>query len=188
MKLVLRGLLVITAISAAVPLTLASAQAAVLTGYALLNGAQERPVPVDTLAQGTAILSVDTDTNTLSNFSLLVSGIERPDLFEVGGGQGAVHIHEGPVDGTGGIVVPFGLDRVTAFEGGFIVNALDVSITSSVIAAMRGGQAYVNVHTNEFPSGEIRGLVYLTPIPAALPLLASALGGLGYAAWRRRRG
>jgi hypothetical protein len=30
-------------------------------------------------------------------------------------------------------------------------------------------------------------LVSATPIPAALPLFASALGGLGYVGWRRRK-
>jgi hypothetical protein len=29
--------------------------------------------------------------------------------------------------------------------------------------------------------------VAATPVPAALPLLATALGGLGFAGWRRRR-
>jgi hypothetical protein len=33
----------------------------------------------------------------------------------------------------------------------------------------------------------IADAVATTPIPAALPLLASALGGLGFAAWRRRK-
>jgi hypothetical protein len=45
-------------------------------------------------------------------------------------------------------------------------------------------RAYFNIHTTAFPSGEIRG--FLTPVPAALPLLASAVGGLALIGYRRR--
>lgn len=38
-----------------------------------------------------------------------------------------------------------------------------------------------------FPGFEGVAAVASTPIPAALPLLATALGGLGFAGWRRRR-
>jgi hypothetical protein len=36
-------------------------------------------------------------------------------------------------------------------------------------------------------SGGIGNSFATTPIPAALPLFASALGGLGFAGWRRKR-
>jgi hypothetical protein len=37
------------------------------------------------------------------------------------------------------------------------------------------------------PSITVTAPVAATPVPAALPLLATALGGLGFAGWRRRR-
>jgi hypothetical protein len=58
---------------------------------------------------------------------------------------------------------------------------------------MNNGLSYLNIHTTQFPSGEIRGflgLVDLRDIPTlsewALPVLAAALGLLAWARMRRR--
>ena len=50
------------------------------------------------------------------------------------------------------------------------------------------GRTYINFHTNQFPGGEIRGALTLTPEPATVVLLASGLAALGVVALRRRRG
>ena len=41
--------------------------------------------------------------------------------------------------------------------------------------------------TPPYLAGAGNVLVTATPIPAALPLFVSALGGLGYLGWRRRK-
>jgi hypothetical protein len=52
---------------------------------------------------------------------------------------------------------------------------------------MEAGDAYLNIHTQMFMGGEIRGLLPAVPLPTALPLFATGLGALGLLGWRRKK-
>jgi hypothetical protein len=58
---------------------------------------------------------------------------------------------------------------------------------AALIAGLEGGMTYFNIHTMNFPGGEIRGQLNAVPLPTALPLFATGLGALGLLSWRRKK-
>lgn len=152
-----------TAFSIALALLLGagSAQATIITYTVALSGAEEVGGG-DPDGTGTAILLVDTATNSIS-WNITVANL---DTFTLD------HIHSGGAGVNGPVVIDF----ASTLIGGPIVDP-DVA---AVVANPLG--FYVNVHTNVFPGGAIRGQV---PEPGTLALLGAGLLGLG--AVRRRQ-
>jgi hypothetical protein len=122
-------------------------------------------VPVrDTNAQGQAIFQVNADGTAIS-YKLMVANIQNVTQ---------AHIHLAPAGSNGGIVawlypsappsqlIPgrsqgiLGEGELTAAS---LVGALSGSPLSALIDAMKDGGTYVNVHTSQFPPGEIRGQI-----------------------------
>jgi len=114
---------------------------------AQLNGANEAPTPVTTTARGHAIVTVMGD---------LVSW--KVDIDAAIDSMTAGHIHRHAADSVAGNVqIPF---AVAASGIGFTGNAATGSATApndSIIALMRAGRTYVNIHTKANLGGEIRG-------------------------------
>jgi tetrahydromethanopterin S-methyltransferase subunit B len=136
----------------------------VLTFSAHLTGDQEVPAAM-TEAVGQAIFQLSKDGTELS-YKLIVANIENVRM---------AHIHVAPAGVNGGVVVwlypsapppstiPGRTDGILA-EGIITsanVGSLAGSSLSGLIALMVDGQTYVNVHTDQYPPGEIRGQIRL---------------------------
>ncbi|MBM3836501.1 MAG: CHRD domain-containing protein [Verrucomicrobia bacterium] len=113
-----------------------------------LTGAAERPNPVTTTATGSGKLTIV--GNQLS-FNITYSGLS-------GVATGA-HIHlPASTEQTAGVSINFQAFNGGAFgTSGSLVGT--VTLTAEQLAAIVGGQAYVNVHTAANAGGEIRGQI-----------------------------
>jgi hypothetical protein len=130
-----------------------------------LRGRNEVPLTL-TAARGSLELSVN-ETDTSVHFVLEYSGLQTPILFS--------HIHVGQPDVNGGVTVFFcgGGGRPACPQGsgtveGDIVAAnvlplvtqqLEAANLDKLLAAIRAGRTYANLHTQTSPGGEIRGQI-----------------------------
>ena len=107
---------------------------------AVLNGAQEKPTPVNSAATGAFVGVVDPATRALS-YTVTYSG-----LTPVMG-----HLHRiNAANGTGPVEIPF-----AALGSPIIGNT--VLTTAGRVDSLLNGFYYANLHTTAFPAGEIRG-------------------------------
>jgi hypothetical protein len=121
---------------------------------ATLTGAAEVP-PTGSTATGSA--TIERDGNTVT-FDVEVSGITAVTM---------AHIHSGAAGVNGPIRVNLFLGPTTGaltgqlVEGSFSTSDVMGISYEALLAELRAGTAYVNVHTTAFPAGEIRGQVQL---------------------------
>jgi putative cell wall-binding protein len=109
---------------------------------------------------GEAVVPGPGDPNGIG-FSFLV-GTDRPDeicaymgIFDLDPPADAAHVHEGGFDDVGDPVIPLPIPEGPPFVAS-CVGDLDEALVSDVLA---GNDYYVNVHTEAFPEGAIRGQV-----------------------------
>lgn len=123
---------------------------------ATLTGAAEVE-PVTTNATGTATFELDGDE---LDFTLTTTGLSNVT---------AAHIHGPAAAGVNaGVIVPLffaeaegawdGSKSATLTADAFVADQ-SVTTMAALIALMRTGQAYVNVHTTANPAGAIRGQI-----------------------------
>jgi hypothetical protein len=170
----------------------ASSNAAIISTNFMLDGGQEVP-PNSSNALGIAQIDYDTTDDTF-DISVYVVGIPLANLRPAGANGTPIHIHLAPPGSNGGIVIDLG------FLGSFVQSGLGIELTLTDVAAggtfgaissdpatvqqaFRQGNLYVNIHTNAFPGGEIRGNI--PPIPT--PATAALIGAAGLLAVGRRR-
>jgi len=119
-----------------------AAHAETKTFHAMLNGASE--VPAKTGAgQGMLDASLDTATKMLT-YTLTYSDLSGPATM--------AHFHGPAAAGVNaGVMVPIPV-APSPIKG-------TATLTDAQIAALEGGNVYVNIHTKANPGGEIRGQV-----------------------------
>jgi hypothetical protein len=125
-----------------------------------LNGANEKPSSVTTPATGTATYTL---TGNTLNYTITVTGLTSATSMS--------HIHVGSAAVAGPVIVPY---TVYAIQNGLVsTGSIDLSNPVSSNSAtgantisgdslrvlLNNGNAYTNVHTINFPAGEIRGQI-----------------------------
>jgi hypothetical protein len=177
------------------------AHSATMTFIAALSGANERPTPVPSPGSGSAIVVLDPTAETIQIFAAF-GGLTSP--------TSAAHIHCcAPLNTNAGVAttVPafigfplgvtagaytsavFSLADTLIYNPAFIIAQGGLQqAEAALVAGIIAGQSYFNIHTINFPGGEIRGqlaAIAPVPLPASIILFGSALVGLGLL--RRRK-
>ena len=169
-----------------VALDASSASATTITFTATLNGTQVVP-PIVTPATGFgAFVFDDQGTVTLADDTLSVN-----ESFAglTGGPATSAHIHEGAVGATGPVAISFvGFPPTTAgtFSQTFSLSALGAG-EATFEADLLAGLTYTDIHTPDFPGGEIRGQLVATAVPEPASLLLFGTGVAAVVARRRRQ-
>lgn len=159
MKLAAILVLLLGSVGLATPV---SAQTYTLT--AALSGSGEAPTPLLTGAFGTATVTVDMGTRTVTY---------RVDVFNLPSGVTAAHIHVGGIGLAGPVVVDFAPPTPASNDFSFGGTVRDsefrlqpvygIRSADDMFQAILGGNSYVNVHSAVNTGGEIRGQLVLKP-------------------------
>ncbi len=188
------------AIAIALMLPVPAAYAIPITFVGSLTGANEVP-PVPSPGTGLATVVVDSTAQTLQ-VNVAFSGLTSND--------NAAHIHCcAPLGTNAGVAttvpafpgfplgvtsgsyssVVFDLTQPTIYNPAFVTlqGGTIPLAEAALIAGIQNGTTYLNIHTVNFPGGEIRGQLEPVPEPTTLLLLSITLTGLGLARWRRHR-
>jgi hypothetical protein len=150
---------------------------------------------------GTSLVTIDIGSNKLM--------VDMP-FSDLTGTATAAHIHCCTADaftGTSAVAMPFTdfptgvhagsysmaipLYEETSYDPAFLkANGGTVKgAASALVDGINANEAYVNIHTSEFPGGEIRGFIVAAPVPepAAWGMMAGGLAGLLWMGRRKRR-
>ena len=129
-----------------------------------LDAAQEPMDASDSDATGIGqvVITVDADGNATYSSTLDISGISPSELITLGNGAlSAIHLHNAPAGTNGPVLQDVIVDAGgnTAGDSGFEVEveSAEVADDATFIEAADAGNLYFNVHTADFPGGEIRG-------------------------------
>ena len=176
------------AVSLGLMATLALAGTVLAAGTTLtatLAGVTEGENPGDPDGSGTASIVIDPTAGTAC-WNLTAENINPVTQS---------HIHIGAEGESGDIVVPLDVDGFTGSSEGCIEPMEDAAVLQEILDNPAG--YYVNLHTEDFPAGAIRGQLSAsgTPPNTAMPLGDSPLaligalvlglaGALGLRTWR----
>jgi hypothetical protein len=194
-------LLLVAFLVSALPL-----QAAPIVFNAVLTGPNEEP-PNASPGTGSALVTIDDVAHTMQvqvTFADLLAPVTVAHIHVINGpGDTNTADTLGPVATTtptftgfpSGVTASnynstFDMTLASSYRAGWIADSGGTTALAEVelFAGIMEGRAYLNIHTEQFPAGEIRGFLQLQPAaipePATLLLLGSGLAAVGY---RRRR-
>jgi hypothetical protein len=156
------ALLVLIVLAAALaPIGVATGQART-SWYAPLSADEEVP---RNNSRGTGFATFEMAPNNTLRYYLFVDNIQNVQM---------AHIHIAPAGQNGGVAIwlypPAPPARLIAGAVSGAIGEGTIAVAnftgplqgqqfSALINALNNGQAYVNVHTNQFPGGEIRGQI-----------------------------
>jgi hypothetical protein len=131
-----------------------TAHAQVVELRATINSAQENP-DTRSAASGSAIMLYDVGANT---FDLIVSisGMTNPAT--------ASHLHEAAAGTNGSVVTNLGGETAYVRSGSTLTATFrNVTHGGDKLKLLQGG-AYFNIHSAQFPGGEVRGQLIARPV------------------------
>jgi trimeric autotransporter adhesin len=138
-----------------------------------LSGAQEVPA-VMTDASATATVSLD-ENNRLFSVSVDTSDVENVT---------GVHVHAGDIGMNGPVAFPLTETSANTYT------LTPTNLLDNQVSALKNGQWYLNVHTDDYPDGEVRGQILADGIAMVtfplsgsqeIPQVDTTATGSGYA-------
>jgi hypothetical protein len=193
-RLIVRWLFAVLALSIA-----QHAGANVIVFAGVLSGGAESP-PTASSATGSVEVDIDTLLNTMrvrATFSGLTSGTTAshihcctalPGVGNAGVATTTPSFPGFPLGVTSGTFDnTFDLTVASSYNPAFVTAEGSVALAeAALIAGMLAGDTYYNIHTTNFPNGEIRAFLAQVPEPWTTALLGIGVA-LGLAARRRTR-
>jgi hypothetical protein len=173
--------------------TVAAHPASAQTYKTILLGSNEVP-PNTSPATGLGTL-VLTGNGRFAQFDISFTGLTQPisvahaHCCALPGANAGVAIDFLPPNiATGAFTRNYDLDLTSTWGAGFLAanGGTAAGARAAFLTGLEAGGLYINLHSQAFPGGEIRGNLAFVPEPASWAMLISGFGLVG-ATMRRRR-